>query len=271
MIQLVALDLDGTLLRDDKSISEGNKNMIQRAVAHGVHVVICTGRPIEAIQFVLDELKINTPEHHSITYNGGLVLSNQKREIVAEGTMTLPEVLDIYEVTRQLQLPLNAIDINTVYEFPYPERFPSNYAKTMPFLPFKPINYDEIDAAHSFYKVVMSTEAEHLTSTLPDVPSVLFERYSVMRSHPHQLEMMRKGIDKGYGLGKLAAHLGIPQANVLAVGDEENDIAMLQWAGQAAVMANGRPEVKEIATYLTDTNMNDGVAKAIDHFVFGQD
>lgn len=271
MIQLIALDLDGTLLRDDKSISAGNKKMIKRAMEAGVHIVICTGRPIEAIEFVLDELGINSPEHYSITYNGGLVLNNQAREIIAEGTMTLSEILDIYEVTKHLQLPLNAIDIDTVYEFPYPEGHPSNYFKTMPFLPFKPINFEEIDAAHAFYKVVMSTDADHLAAVLPDVPPVFFERYSIMRSHPHQLEMMRKGVDKGFGLSQLAKHLGIPRANILAMGDEENDVAMLQWAGEAAVMANARHEVKKIASYLTDTNMNDGVAKAIGHFVFGED
>lgn len=270
MIQLIALDLDGTLLRDDKSISEGNKTMIQRAIEAEVHVVICTGRPIEAIQFVLDELNINSEAHYSITYNGGLILANKSREIVAETIMKLSEVLDIYEVTRQLELPLNAVDINSVYEFPYPEGHPSNYQKAMPFLPFKPIDFDEINASHAFYKVVMSTEASHLTSVYLDIPEILFDKYSVMRSHPHQLEMMPKGVDKGYGLSELAAYLNIPQANVLAVGDEENDLAMLKWAGEAAVMANGRPDVKEVATYITDTNMNDGVAQAIAHFVFDE-
>src|SRR5699024_11988603 len=78
MIELIAIDLDGTLLRNDKTISEGNREMIRKAIDNGVDVAICTGRPLEAIQKFLDTLETNTDDHYSITYNGGLVVRSEE-------------------------------------------------------------------------------------------------------------------------------------------------------------------------------------------------
>ena len=79
---------------------------------------------------------------------------------------------------------------------------------------------------------------------------------------------MPKGIDKGTGVSHLADILELTKDQVMVIGDEENDLAMLKWAGTSVVMENGRSDVKEFADYITDSNENDGVAKAIDHFVF---
>lgn len=268
MIELIAIDLDGTLLKNDKTISQGNVEMIRKAIDNGVDVAICTGRPLEAIQQFLDILGTNTEDHYSITYNGGLVLKNQTHEIASRVTMSMAEALRVFEVTQSLELPLEAVLIDAVYQFPFPENYPGTYQHTMNFLPFKQFDMDNLDMDTQIFKVVINTETDHLVDVIDQIPDWVFKDYEVMRSHPFQLEIMPKGVDKGVGVGHLAKILELTADQVMVIGDEENDLAMLKWAGTSVVMENGRPDVKEYADYITDTNENDGVAKAIDHFVF---
>ncbi len=271
MIELIAIDLDGTLLRNDKSVSQGNIDMIHKAIDNGVEMAICTGRPLEAIQHILDQLGTNTPDHYSITYNGGLVLQNKTGKVASQMTMTMDEALRLYELTSSLDLPLEAVLIDAVYQFPFPENYPGTYKETMNFLPFKQFDMDNLDPATAIFKVVVNTETEHLEQQIGKLPNWFFEEFEVMRSHPFQLEVMPKGIDKGAGVAHLAEILELTADQVMVIGDEENDLAMLKWAGTAVVMENGRPDMKVYADYITDTNENDGVAKAIDHFVFYKD
>ena len=109
MIELIAIDLDGTLLRNDKTISEGNREMIRKAIDNGVDVAICTGRPLEAIQNFLDTLATNTAEHYSITYNGGLVIQNKTGKVASQVTMSMAEAKALYDVMASLELPLEAV------------------------------------------------------------------------------------------------------------------------------------------------------------------
>lgn len=138
----------------------------------------------------------------------------------------------------------------------------------MNFLPFKQFDMDNLDPETAIFKVVINTETDHLMHMIDQIPNWVYEDFEVMRSHPFQLEIMPKGIDKGTGVSHLADILELTKDQVMVIGDEENDLAMLKWAGTSVVMANGRPDVKAFADYITDSNENSGVAKAIDHFVF---
>lgn len=268
MIELIAIDLDGTLLRNDKTISEGNREMIRKAIDNGVDVAICTGRPLEAIQKFLDTLETNSAEHYSITYNGGLVIQNKTGKVASQVTMSMADAKRLYDVMASLELPLESVLIDAVYQFPFPENHPGHYQQTMNFLPFKQFDMDNLDPETAIFKVVINTETDHLMRMIDQIPNWVYEDFEVMRSHPFQLEIMPKGIDKGTGVSHLADILELTKDQVMVIGDEENDLAMLKWAGTSVVMENGRPDVKEFADYITDSNENDGVAKAIDHFVF---
>lgn len=267
MIKLIGIDLDGTLLRHDKSISKANKVAIRLALDKGVKVAICTGRPLEAIQHILDELGTNTEEHYSITYNGGLIIQNKTREVKAKTAFTLEETQPIAEPLLGLELPVVQVGLDAVYRRPYPKGHPSYYEQSMIYMPFEDLNQAQLGPDFPIYKLVISTETNHLEEKLSLIPKSLYERYSVMRSHPHQLEIMPKGVDKGQGLKALAEHLNISQSDVMGIGDEENDLAMLQWVGHAVVMDNARAEIKAYANYVTSSNEADGVAEAIHHLV----
>lgn len=267
MIKLIAIDLDGTLLRDDKTISEANIQSIQQAIHAGVEVVICTGRPIEGIQFVLDQCQMNSSDHYSITYNGGLVLRNQSREVISETIMKRENLEKIEAVMQELDLPVDAVGIDAAYRMHYPKDWPGTYDQLTTYMPFYSYQSDDLQEDYHFYKIVVNTEEEHLQSQIKNLPAWLSQTYSVMQSHPYQLEVMPKGIDKGTGLEALSQYLGIQAAEVMAIGDEQNDLAMLEWAGTGVAMANASDEVKAHATYVTKSNGEDGVAHAIHRFI----
>ena len=100
MIRLIAIDLDGTLLQDDKTISERNKRVLKEVKRRGMKVVICTGRPLKAIEHILQELQLLDDEDYSITFNGGLVQKNASGEILAKTSFSLEEVRQLAKVVK---------------------------------------------------------------------------------------------------------------------------------------------------------------------------
>ena len=113
----------------------------------------------------------------------------------------------------------------------------------------------------------MIDEPEVLQKAVDNLPKEVYEKYTVVRSTPYFLEFLNKEVNKGTGVKLLADHLRVKQEEVMTFGDAENDLDMIVYAGMGVAMANGFEEVKEAANYITDSNEEDGVAKAIEKFV----
>ena len=128
-------------------------------------------------------------------------------------------------------------------------------------------DYSKIEDDHSIIKVMMIDEPEVLQKAVDNLPKEVYEKYTVVRSTPYFLEFLNKEVNKGTGVKLLADHLGVKQEEVMTFGDAENDLDMIVYAGMGVAMANGFEEVKEAANYITDSNEEDGVAKAIEKFV----
>ncbi|CEX92611.1 HAD superfamily hydrolase [Streptococcus pneumoniae] len=120
-------------------------------------------------------------------------------------------------------------------------------------------------------KVLMNKEAERLVEVEKKLQQQLEGQLSVMRSKPFFLEFTEAGVTKGTSLNKLIQKLGIKREEVIAMGDSYNDQAMIEFAGLGVAMGNAPDDIKEIANYVTDTNMNDGVAKVVEKFVLKTD
>ena len=113
----------------------------------------------------------------------------------------------------------------------------------------------------------MIDEPEILQKAVDNLPQEVYDKYTVVRSTPYFLEFLNKAVNKGTGVELLAKHLGVNQEEIMTFGDAGNDLDMIVYAGMGVAMANGFDEVKEVANYITDSNENDGVAKAIEKFV----
>lgn len=267
MIKLIAIDLDGTLLNNQRKISVENKEMIKEAKNRGVKVVLCTGRPLLGMIDYLDELNLREEGDYAITYNGGLVQKNNTGEILSQKTLTKEDAADLYALSCAIDLPCNFIDLEQVYEPPYPKGRESLYPRVMSALPFVPITMDDLPDDAAINKIVFCYEEKSLDESIRKIPPSFYEKYSIFKSRPTLLEMMNKDVDKGKGIAVLSGLLKIKPAEVMALGDEANDFAMIHYAGMGVAMENATPEIKKIAQFVTKSNQEHGVAHAIEKFV----
>ncbi len=266
-IRLVALDLDNTLFDNEKQVSAKNRQAILAAKAQGVKVVITTGRPLPAIGDLLSDLGLADADDYSVTLNGGLIQSNTG-EVIAETSLGFEEIEAIADVLLPLGLPVDVISGDQVYSLPAPGRH-SLYHRANPLLTFQTISdLSDLPRDRQFNKVVTVQDASYLDQQIANLPDTLYQQFEVFKSRDIILEIMPKGVHKAQGLKELSSYLGIKTEEVMAIGDEANDLTMIAWAGLGIAMANAVPAVKQVAQWVTaDDNNHSGVAEAIQKFV----
>lgn len=257
MIKMIALDLDNTLLNSQKKISTVNEKILKQLHQAGVKVVLCTGRPINAIRDYLDQLELNQPDDYTITFNGGLVINNQTKEPLFSLGMTKADLQPVYDYLKVNQLPMDVLDFERVYELT--ELGPSRYRQTVQGIEFVDTTMDALpNGNHVFAKAVLATAPAKVTVVKEKIQ--LPAHIRVVQSQPHILEFLPAKVNKMLGLNHLLSKLGMQVENLMTFGDADNDLEMIAGAGDGVVMANGLPEVKAVANHLTASNDEDGVA-----------
>ncbi|WP_313178763.1 sugar-phosphatase [Stenotrophomonas sp.] len=266
-IALVAIDMDGTLLDPAHKLTERAKAAIAHARALGVHIVLTSGRPVSGLAPFLHELGIDGDDDYCIACNGGLVRRLGTGENVAEFPLSFEDFRYCEQVARDIGVHFQALDGQRLYT---PNQDISRYTVIDSHLSHVPLSYrrvEDMDPSMSFIKLMMIDEPEVLDAAIVRLPAELTERFAVLKSAPFFLEVFDHRAGKGPSLQKLAEHLGIDRANVMAIGDQENDLTMLQFAGTSVAMGNAIDAVKAVARFETSANSEDGVAKAIERFV----
>ncbi|WP_062532902.1 Cof-type HAD-IIB family hydrolase [Jeotgalibaca dankookensis] len=270
MIKLVAIDIDGTLVNEEKIMSEKVKATLQKAMKQGTKIVLCTGRPITGILPYVEELGMEKEEDFVISQNGAVITRTDTREIIEEWPMELAGIKEWYELSKKFKplfLVMNEEDFNLIVE-------PEEDVELEPALiaEGKIISmavdvktFEQLDSR--YVKAVFFGEPNDLDELEAGIPEAMRENYSVVRSQVYLLEIAAKGIDKGTALKQLAQDLGFEREEVMAIGDGNNDYEMIEAAGLGVVMANGTERLKSIADELTLSNIEDGVAHAIEKFV----
>ena len=266
-IKLLALDLDGTLFTKDKQVTVENREALKAAEAKGVHVVITTGRPLPAIDPILKDLGLLDDKHYSVTFNGGLVQRNNG-DILVKKEMSREDIEQVYAAFEPLGLPMDVLSDGIVYGVPSKGNH-SLYRQANPALTFVDVNsIDDIPKNIVYNKIVTVCEEAFLDAQIPKLPKQLSEDFEVFKSREIILEVMPKGVHKAEGLKLLSDYLGIDQSQVMAMGDEENDLTMLKWAGLGVAMANGVNKVKAVEDAVTTkSNEESGVAEAIHNYI----
>lgn len=267
MYKLIALDMDGTLFNSDKKITDYTKQTLAKARANGVKIVLASGRPLAGLQAPLQELDLIQKNEYVLSFNGALIVDAKTGEIVSKCILKGKDYKDLYQVALALGVHCHAFSTrqglitNETSQYTEHEASINNIDINI-INPLTDIADDE-----DIVKVMFIDPPEILDSAIAKLPSWIKERYNVFKSTPFFLEMTHKAVDKGAGLRKLADYLDIDYNETMACGDEANDYTMIKAAGLGVAMENGIDKVKAIADYVTDTNDNNGVAKAIEKFV----
>lgn len=268
-IKLIALDLDGTLLNSEKKISVANQAALAAAHARGVKIVLTTGRPLAAVEPYLAELNLLHADEYAITFNGGLVQTNDGG-ILDQVGFSYQDVATIRQVTESLGLPLDVVQGGDVYVLS--AQRDSLYPTCNPMLNYLPTQFEDLDPNALYNKAVTATEPAFIDAQMSKIPSELHEQFEIFKSRDILLEWSPKGVHKANGLRRLIDHLGLDVSQVMACGDEENDLSMIKWAGLGVVMQNGTAVVKAAADIVTPmTNDEDAVAWAVQHYVLDKE
>lgn len=265
MYKLIAIDMDGTLLKEDKTISGKTKKAIDEARKKGVKVVISSGRPVEGIERYLKELNLTGKDDYVISFNGSMIQCVKSKKVISRSVLKGSDLLYLYKISRQIGVNIHAFsEIGCIT--PKLSKY-TQLEGTANRIPIKIVDFDKEDPKEDIFKVMMIDEPEILEEAVKKIPNVLYDKYTVVRSEPYFLEFLNKKSNKGEGVKILAEYLGIRQQDVICIGDAGNDIHMIKFAGLGVAMGNAFDEVKEAADYITLTNEEDGVARVIEKFV----
>ena len=266
MIKLCTIDLDGTLFDKQKNVSLENKKAIQLAKENGCHIVIATGRPYPGVYRLLNELNLTGPDDYVICYNGSKVLKVDTQEHLFVNTMLGKDVKELYAESKRLGLNFHAFRNNeeliTDVNNPY-----TDVEMRINQMGCSIVNFDDIDDNEEFLKCMMVYESSKLDEAQKNINPIFQEKYAMLRSSSIFLEFLSPGIDKGHGLEFLANYLNINIDETMAIGDAGNDLNMIKKAHIGVAMENAYPYVKEAANYVTASNEDSGVGKAINKFI----
>lgn len=266
-VKVICCDIDGTLVRDDKSLSDANKYWIKKAVLEkGVEFTLVSGRMYNGVRPFYDEFGITGPIS---CYNGGS-LYNSEGKIVEDHRVPHDISMRVLEVQKEVGVPLILFNDQKWYlqeedDYVHPKKLRVYQTECIEG-DFKQL-LNEFDTNKLLFMTPDKEKLDKVESILRNMGmadgSLTFYRSTDF------LELMPYGVNKGMAIDALARYFKISPAQIMAIGDDYNDIEMLQRAGISVAMENGVDKAKTVAKYITDTNMNDGVAKAIQRFVFG--
>lgn len=269
-IKLIATDLDGTLMQKDHvSISERTVKAIQKASEKGIYIAVASGRTWVNISKVLVRLGVTD---YALLSNGALTVDTRNDKIIYSETMPYEKWHNLFDILLQHEAVFELFYEGKSYiETAMLQKYvtPNLPAVFIEELTASVIAYENVRQKMKGlniekFNVLVTPEKHmaHLTSTLKQ-----FEDFAVTSAIPGNLEITRKGVNKGRALKKLCSDLNISSEDVMVFGDSNNDLEMLSWAKWSFGMENATKEAKETARYITESNIEDGVAQAIEHYV----
>ena len=267
MYNLIALDIDGTLLNSEKKITKEVFDSIQKAKLAGKKVVLSTGRPLPGVTPLLKELNLCDDGDFVICFNGAIVQEVKTNRVISNIEMCFDDFKLIHEFSKKHN---TNIHINTPTSLVIPVDKPSKYTvreSQMCNLDIISMKEEDINDDITFCKIMVVDEPEILDEIIKEIPQSLKDKYTVVKSAPFFLEFLNKKAHKGNALLALCDSINLPIEETIAVGDEENDQHMIQVAGLGVAMGNARQSIKDIANHITDTNNNHGVSKVIEEFL----
>lgn len=263
--KMIVLDLDDTLLRDDHTISERTKNALMAAQEQGVKVVLASGRPTYGMNRIAEELKLNEYGSYILSFNGAKIIEAETRKEHYSSTLPAEMVHRLYEISQAEGVGIHTYVkdwIITENEHPYTLK-----EGEITGLPVRKVTSFVESVTEPVVKVLMVEDPEKLIKVEAKLKKEFNGTLSIMRSKPYFLEFLEEGVTKGSSLNALIQTLGIKREEVIAIGDSYNDLAMIEFAGLGVAMGNAPDDIKEAADHVTDTNMNDGLAKVVEEFI----
>ena len=268
--KLLVLDVDGTLLNDEREISKRTLAALLKVQQMGVRIVLASGRPTYGLMPLAKTLELGNYGGVVLSYNGCQIIKAQNGEILFERRIN-PEMLPYLEKKARK----NGFAIFTYHDDTLITDSPDNeYIKNEALLNnLKIIREDEFSTAIDFAPckcMLVSDKEKALIGLEQHWEKRLAGTLDAFRSEPYFLEVVPCGVNKANTLGALLEHLGVTREEVIAVGDGVCDVTMLQLPGMGVAMGHSQDSVKVCADYVTASNEEDGVALAVEKLILAE-
>ena len=264
--KLIALDIDGTLLNSNKELTTHTRYALIEAQRQGKRIIIASGRHPVGVVPLANDLMLGRYGGFIMAFGGGKIIDCTTGKTVVSKLFPKEYLPDIVGVLKDSNITVMVHDErkifanNRVNDYTYVER---------DILKMDMIAVDDFISAVNFdiNKILLAGEPDELDK----YQEILSKRYDglldVYKSAPYFLEIMPFGVSKGSMLPLLLEKLGVNKDELIAFGDNYNDMTMIGYAGFGVAMSNGEEEVKKIANYVCESNDDDGIAKTLEKFV----
>jgi Cof subfamily protein (haloacid dehalogenase superfamily) len=262
MYRLIAIDLDGTLLTPQKLITTRTQQALYRVAEKGVTIVIATGQTLQVLCHVCAELPLTAPQ---IIENGAIIADIQSGAVLHERLLPTRYILPALDALRTLGMYRAYHTFQGIYVDTNTPRARNWYRP--PLLP--PVEVDDVASIYPnpCIKVAGIGEADTLRDKRRELEDMFAGKVYVTQSSFDLLEVLHPEVSKGNALKVIAADLAIPAEEIVAIGDNHNDIGMLHFAGLGVAMGNAHMEVKAAADFVTLSNAEEGVAVVIEEMI----
>ena len=263
-IKIIAIDVDGTLLNSKKELTLKVKNTILKAKRAGIKIVIATGRPLSGVEKILTELGLNDQEDQYVVCFGGGVVETTAGDVLFEKKLTYDNYLDLETISLKLGLHFHASAPDRIYTADRDIGDYTLYEANLVNLGISyrtPAEMKDIPIIKCMYVDRQDLLDQKIADHRPFAH--LDDEITFTKTAPFYYEANPKGVSKGNALKFLCHKLNLSSENLMAIGDEENDLSMIKFAGIGVAMGNAVPAVKEAAQRVTSDCDHDGVAEAI--------
>ncbi len=275
-MKAIVLDIDGTLLTSDKTMSERTKEALMTAQKKGVKVILASGRPTTGMLDLAEELELGTYGGLVVSYNGSKVIDCQSGQEIYNQALSIEEGKAVLEHMKQFDVTVMIDKDDYMY-------VNDVFSCTLEFRG-QPLNVVEYEARGGKYKlcekddlaafldypinkILTAGEANYLKTAHHDMMAPFKDKLNCVFTAEFYFEFTAKGIDKAKALETVLTPMGIEAKDVIAFGDGHNDATMLAYAGLGVAMGNAVPELKELADTITKSNDEDGIVTILTKYL----
>ncbi|ALS00985.1 HAD family hydrolase [Enterococcus silesiacus] len=273
-VKAIVLDIDGTLLNDEKKMTNQTKEALIAAQRNGIKVILASGRPTPGMLKYVEELKMDQYNGLIVSYNGAHVLDvSTQRELFSQ-PLSIENSKTILEHLKQFDVkPMIAKDgymyVNNVFDGMLDLGSPDGLFNIIEYESrggnFQLCEKTDLAAFVDFplHKILVAAQPEYLQGNWQNILAPFEHSVSGMFSAPMYFEFTDQGIDKANALEQTLKPLGIHQEHIISFGDGHNDLSLINYAGMGVAMGNAVTELKNVADKITTSNNEEGIAKAL--------
>lgn len=289
MYKLIAIDLDGTLLNSHGEITENTKKILKKCSEKGIEIVLASGRPVDSIKVILDEIGCG---RYFIAGNGALIYDIQEDKVIYENFLNKEKVLEIIKICEENSITYNVYEDKTILTTNLKYNVLYYHKENLKKEEEKQTHINVVENMYSYIKNMK--EGKFLKITICDENIKIFnsilkkikkiEKVDILEVSHMSRKIIKQGteevpieyfyteisamnVNKWTAIEFLMKKLEIEKQQVIAIGDNMNDKEMIENAGVGIAIEGSTPQITQIADYITNSNNDEGVAKALEKYI----